>query len=181
MAPPRKRNPPEPGHRRQVYIRLPDDISDRIDAKAKAENRPINRVIINELASWPHFAGQAALGDQIRDMSTILARHGARLSAVELGEDLLRAVDETVTARTDSQLRAAVDKQRVIRAAMLESERRAARMERDQLAGQIKMLERQIAAIAALPDSALDRDRLPGLQDELARLQQAAVVAGDGK
>jgi hypothetical protein len=179
MAPPRK--PPEPGHRRQVFIRLPEDISERIDAKAKAEGRPINRVIINELASWPHFAGLAALGDQIRDMGVILARHGSRLSQVELGEDLLRAVDETVTARTDSQLRAAADRLRVIRAAMLESERRVANMEREQLAGQIKLLELKIAVIAALPDSALDKDRLPSLRDELARLQQAAVVAADGK
>lgn len=169
MAPPRK--PSEPAHRRQVFIRLPEDISARLDDKSRALARPINRVIIDELASWPHFAGQAALSDQIHDMGVVLAKYGARITQAELNDDLLRAVDETVAARTDSQLRAAADKQRVIRAAMLESERRVARMERELLAGQIKLLEGKIAAIAALPDSSLDKDDLPSLRDELSRLR----------
>jgi hypothetical protein len=179
MAPPRK--PAEPGRGHPIHVRLPTDIFDRVDAKAKAEGRPMNRIIINELAAFPHLDRQAKLGDHVRDLGVLLARYGARVTQVDLGEDLLRALDAALGARTDGALQPSLDRLRVIRAAMLESEQQVARTEREQLAGQIKMLELKIAAIAALPDSALDRDNLPSLRDELARLQRAAVVAADGK
>ena len=50
MAPPRKK-PPVPGQEREHKIRLPEDIAQRIEAKAKHEQRPQNRIIINELVA----------------------------------------------------------------------------------------------------------------------------------
>ena len=41
MAPPRKKQP-IPGQGREYKIRLPEDVAQRIEAKAKVEGRPQN-------------------------------------------------------------------------------------------------------------------------------------------
>ena len=97
LAPPRK--PPEPGHRRQIFVRLPEDIAARIDAKAAAQGVPLTRVIINELAHYPFLEMQRGFDKSLNDMKTTLAQYGARLTVTSLSDSILQAVDEIITAR----------------------------------------------------------------------------------
>ena len=48
----------EPGRINRVYLRLPSDVLERIEAKAKREGRPFNRILINELALFPISIGR---------------------------------------------------------------------------------------------------------------------------
>ena len=120
MAPPRKkRRAPGEGH--PVHLRLPTDVFERIEARAKEKGWPFNRVIINELASIPHLEEQAKLGQLTRDMEIILARYGARVTLADLTDELLRTLREMVKADDADNagvLRAKVAKVRVILAAM---------------------------------------------------------------
>ena len=122
---PPHRKPLEPGRTNRVYLRLPSDVLERIEAKAKREGRPFNRILVNELALFPHLDLQARLGELVRDMEAVLARYGSRITVTELNEALLRAVDEALAARTDGEVQQQLDRLRVIRCTMLESERRA--------------------------------------------------------
>lgn len=178
MAP--RRKPPEPGRTNRVNLRLPTDVFERIEAKAKGEGRPFHRIIVNELTLFPHLDRQARLGGLVRDMETVLARYGSRITVTELNEALLHAVDEALAAQTDGQLQPQLGLLREIRRTMLESERRAATHEREQLASRTGLLERQIREIEALPEDGRDPGALAGLKAELARLQQA-VAAGVGE
>jgi hypothetical protein len=108
---------------REFKLRLPPDVSDRIEQKAKAEGRPQNRVIINELASFPELEQQRGLGELVIEIQTVLARHGARIAWHDLADDLLNAVDAVLAAKTGGELQAAVERLRVGRLAMLRSER----------------------------------------------------------
>lgn len=122
MLPYRK---PEPGRTKRVYLRLPIDVLDRIEAKAKAEGRPFNRILTDELALFPRLDRQVRLGELVKDMEAILARYGSRITVTELNEALLHAVDEALAARTDDRLQQQLDRLRAICRTMLESERRA--------------------------------------------------------
>jgi hypothetical protein len=122
---PPHRKPPEPGRTSRVYLRLPSDVLERIEAKAKRERRPFNRILITEPAPFPHLDRRARLGELVKDMEAVLARYGSRITVTELNEALLHAVDEALAARTDDQLQQQLDRFRVIRRTMLESERRA--------------------------------------------------------
>jgi len=96
-------------------MRLPTDVFERIEARAKGEGRPFHRIIVDELALFPHLFRQARLGELVRDMETVLARYGSRITVTEVNEALLHAVDEALAARTDGQLQAQLDRLRVIR------------------------------------------------------------------
>ena len=124
MAPPRKTRR-APGEDHPVHLRLPPDVMKRIDAKTAKTGWPINRVVINELSQFPDLEGQAKLGALIRDMEVILAHYGARVTLAELGEPLLRAVDDVLGAKTDGERQARLDKLRVLRTVMLKNERTA--------------------------------------------------------
>jgi hypothetical protein len=163
-----------------VYLRLPTDVFERIEAKAKGSGRPFHRIIVEELSLFPHLDRQARFGELVRDMETVLARYGSRLTVTEFNEALLHAVDEALAARTDGRLQQQLDRLRVIRRAMLESERRATTHEDEQLVGRIGLLERQVREMEALPEDVQDRGTLAGLKAELARLQQT-VAAGVGE
>jgi hypothetical protein len=132
-----------------MYLRLPTDVVERIEAKAKGEGRPFNRILVNELALFPHLDRQARLGELVRDMETVLARYGSRITVTELNEALLHAVDEALAAETDAQLQPLLERLRVIRRTMLESERRVATLEDDQLAVASTSSKRQIREIEA--------------------------------
>jgi hypothetical protein len=119
---------------------LPTDVVERIEAKVKSERRPFNRILVDELALFPHLDRQARLGELVRNMETVLARYGSRITMTELNEALLHAVDEALAAETDAQLQPPLERLRVIRRTMLESERRS---QHEQLAGRIDLLERQ--------------------------------------
>ena len=107
---PPHRKPLEPGRTTRVYLRLPSDVLERIEAKAKREGRPFNRILINELALFPHLDRQARLGElNPETWRRCLARYGSRITTVtELNEALLHAVDEALAARTDGEAAAAL-------------------------------------------------------------------------
>jgi hypothetical protein len=163
-----------------VYLRLPTDVFERIETKAKGAGRPFHRIVVDELSLFPHLDRQARFGELVRDMETVLARYGSRLTVTESSEALLDAVDEALAARTDDQLQEQLDRLRVIRRAMLEGERRATTDEGEQLVGRIGLLEQQVREMEALPEEIQDRGALAGLRAELARLQQT-VAAGVGE
>jgi hypothetical protein len=117
MAPPRKKQP-APGQGREYKIRLPEDIAQRIEAKAKSEGRPQNRIIINELASVPDLEQTRNLATLVRDMEVVVARYAAQITSHDLSDRLLSAVDAVLNAEGGA-LTAAVEKLRVVRAGML--------------------------------------------------------------
>jgi hypothetical protein len=117
-----------------MYLRLPTDVVERIEAKAKGEGRPFNRILVDELVLFPHLDRQARLGELVRDMETVLARYGSHITVSELNGALLHAVDEALGAETDAELQPQLERLRVIRRSMLESERRVATLEHEQLA-----------------------------------------------
>lgn len=167
MAPPRK--PAEPGQTHPIHLRLPSDVFARVEADAKAEARPFNRIIVNDLAVVPSLKAQARLAELVSAMETTLAKYGRRITVADLGDDLLRAVDAALATKSAGELPAKLDALRVARAAMLEIDRRAAALERERRAAQIEAIDRQIEATEALPDSTLDKDNLPALKAERAR------------
>jgi hypothetical protein len=121
MAPPRRKQP-APGQGREYKIRLPEDVAQRIENKAKAEQRPQNRVIINELAAIPALEETRKQASLNRDMEIVVARYAARVTSIDLSEQLLSAVDSVINAQ-GSALAAAVEKLRVVRAGMLAHDR----------------------------------------------------------
>jgi hypothetical protein len=97
MAPPRRKQPAA-GQGHEYKIRLPGDVAERIEAKAKAEGRPQNRVIINELASVPDLEQTKKLATLVRDMEVVVARYAAQITSHDLSEQLLSAVDAVLHA-----------------------------------------------------------------------------------
>jgi len=125
MAPPRKKQrtaATRPG--REYKIRLPEDVADRIEQKAANEQRPQNRVIINELAAFPDLQKARDLAESVGDLKVLLAQHSARIMWLDLSVQLLSAVDGVLEAEGSNALQAAVDKLRVVRLAMLKSKPR---------------------------------------------------------
>jgi hypothetical protein len=103
---------------REYKLRLPEDIAERIEAKAKAEGRPQNRVVINELAEYPDLkktGGQ--LGEHLQFLEQLILKHSTRIKWQELSEELLNIVDEILTTQGAAQ-QVAIDKLRAVRNAM---------------------------------------------------------------
>ena len=115
MAPPRKLvEAAEPGRMHAVHVRLPNDVFMRLDARATAEGRSMNRVLADELAEFPSLEKQApGLDELLRKMRVIVAQHRAFVRLVEFNEGLLRAVDTLLGARTDEQRWVATDRLRL--------------------------------------------------------------------
>ena len=174
LSPPRK--PPEPGDRRQVFVRLPEDVATRIDAKAKAMRLPFNRIVINELAEHPYLEMQRGLDETLHDMKITLAQYGARLTVTSLSEGMLQAIDEIIAAPTAADRDAPLDKLRVLRSAMIKQWRQVTKMEREQQAAHIALMERQLAAVEKLPDGNILRDGIPGSRDRIEDLKRAQAV-----
>jgi hypothetical protein len=119
MAPPRKKRrltPERPG--REYKVRLPEDVAQRVEAKAKAQGWPQNRIIINELAAFPDLEQFRNIAERVREMEVLLARYGARVTWHDLSEELLNAVDAVLAAQGGA-LQAALDRLRVVRTGML--------------------------------------------------------------
>src|SRR6476469_5764381 len=85
MAPPRRKRE-KANERRFFKVGLPNDIAQRIEAKAKAEGRPQNRIIINDLARIPYLEQFEKLAEQVSDMGTVLARYSARVTSLEMSD-----------------------------------------------------------------------------------------------
>jgi hypothetical protein len=102
---------------REFKLRLPPDVSQRIEAKAKAEGRPQNRVIINELANIPYLEGRRDFEDAVEDMKIVLARYSTRIVVADLSDDLLRTLHEVLKAdemNNIGELRARLQRLRVL-------------------------------------------------------------------
>jgi hypothetical protein len=96
---------------------MPEDLAVWIEAKAKSEGRPQNRIIINALAVARSLEALPDLMTAVGDMKVTLAQYSSRITMHDLSDDLLRALD-TALAASGSAQQAALDKVRVIRAAM---------------------------------------------------------------
>ena len=118
MAPRRKKH--ATAQTRDFKLRMPEDISERIAAKAKEKGWPQNRVIINELADIPDLERYRDLASQVEVMREVLAKYGARITTLDLSEQLLAAVDVALKAEGGAQ-QAALDKLRVLRNAMMKT------------------------------------------------------------
>jgi hypothetical protein len=122
MAPPRKKKSTAPGEGRRYHFRLPEDVADRLEKKAKAENRSINRIAINELAAYPNLERYLDFANQLEDLKILIARYSARITQIEMTEGILRAVDDVLEAKA-GDLQSRVDRLRALRAAMVKTER----------------------------------------------------------
>jgi hypothetical protein len=122
MAPPRtKRLDPGEGHQLLVKLRLPPDVLEMIDAKARENGWTLNRTIINLLASLPHLDREARSVDAVRQLEILLHDMAARMTWLKIEDELLNAVDAALAAPANAP--AALDKLRAARAAMLLHER----------------------------------------------------------
>ena len=110
---------------REFKLRLPPDVSERIEAKAQEEGRPQNRVIINELADYPDLLQYRDLAYQVGEMRNVLAAYGSRVALAEFSKPMLQAIDAVLAAKTDSELQSRLDRLRVLRTAMIKTERAA--------------------------------------------------------
>ena len=119
MAPPRRKQR-SPHEGREYKLRIPEDIAKRIEAKAKKEQRPQNRVIVNELSSIPYLQAIGELRDQVEDMKIVLARYSKRVILGELSEEMLAVVDDVLQSEGGKR-EAFIDKLRVVRNAMLKA------------------------------------------------------------
>jgi hypothetical protein len=121
VAPRRKKTPPPSG--REFTIRLPEDIANRIRAKAEREIKPQNRIIINELAAYPRLEILEDVSTLASFMKNLYADYSSRIAWLDLSKDLLNAVDAVLKADGASALQAAVDKLRIQRNAMLQHQK----------------------------------------------------------
>ena len=102
---------------REFKLRLPEDVADRIEAKAKAEGRPQNRIIINELAAYPDLEKIGELREHVANLEALLLKYSVRLTWQELSDELLGAVDAVIKTQGSAQ-QVAIDKLRAVRNAM---------------------------------------------------------------
>jgi hypothetical protein len=107
-------------HIREYKLRLPQDIAERIEAKAEVERCAQNRVIINELAAHPDLERLRKFAELVGDMENTLARYGSEIVLHQLSGDLLDAIDGLLKAEGDA-VRAAVERVRTLRNAMLKT------------------------------------------------------------
>ena len=117
-----RRKEKKPAKGWEYKLRLPRDIAQRIEAKAKETGWPRNRVIINELAAYPRLERQSDLGEHIGELGNLIARYGARIEWLDLSEQLLAAVDAVLKAQGGVQ-QAAIDRLRAVRSVMLKREK----------------------------------------------------------
>jgi hypothetical protein len=105
---------------RDTKIRLPEEVAQDLEKISKETGAPMNRIIIDRLASYDgHAIDGGKLAERLRDLEILLARYGARLGSLELSEQLLAAVDGLLKAESSA---AAIDKLRAARAVMLKRE-----------------------------------------------------------
>ena len=136
MAPPRRKRE-KANERRFFKIALPEDIAARIEAKAKVEGRPQNRIIINELAAVPRLEQYEDYEEllvhhdnALERMEVTLAQYSGRIEWLDLSEKLVNAVDEVLITQGGAQ-QATIDRLRVIRTGMLAHERATKREGRE--------------------------------------------------
>jgi hypothetical protein len=115
----RQKKPVIPAYKqaREFKVRLPPEISKRIEDEAAKEGCSQSKIIVEDLRDIPDLRSQATALDLVGDMEHMLRRYGARLTYAELTDELLfaiRAADEANTAGKISELRAAMDQVNLI-------------------------------------------------------------------
>jgi hypothetical protein len=103
---------------REYKLRLPEDIAARIEAKAKDEARPQNRIIINELAAYPNLEKIGELRQHVADLEAVLLKYSSRLTWQELSDELISTVDELLKTTQGAAQQVALDKLFSVRNAM---------------------------------------------------------------
>jgi hypothetical protein len=109
---------------RDFRLRLPPDLSEEIEKESFDTGVPQNRIIINRLSRFGQNDRTVTLDGLINHMETLLAGYGTRLNNVELGEELLQAVDEALAAKPN-EIQAKLDKVRLARRGMQAIEQQA--------------------------------------------------------
>lgn len=175
--PARQRKKAVPAYKRgrEFKVILPPDISERIEREALEEGRPQSRIIINHLSRIPYLEMQRGFDETLGDMKAVLARYGARAAMGELSEAIKRALDEAAAAPTAAQREACFDSLLVLHRALAKHERGVAQAERDEQTAAIVLLEKQLAAIEALPAADPRRDELPGRRRTIEDLKRGAA------
>jgi HEAT repeat protein len=102
---------------REYKVRLPTDIGDRIEAKAKAEGWPQNRTVINLLAKYFDLEKIGTLADQLGHLENMLLKYGSRIAWQEMVEEYDACVDEVLKTQGAAQ-QVAIDKLRAVRKGM---------------------------------------------------------------
>jgi hypothetical protein len=127
MVKPRRKKAATPAFEkgREFKLRLPPDVSAWVEQRAADTGHPQSRVVIDSLASLDHLETLRDFNEAVGDMRVMLARYGARITMADLSDDLLRAVDAVLAAKTDGELQARLDKLRVLRIEMLKFEKTA--------------------------------------------------------
>ena len=76
MAPPRRKQR-SPHEGREFKLRIPEDIARRIEAKSKKQQRPQNRIVVDELSAIPRL-------EQYEDYEKLLLHHDNALARMEV-------------------------------------------------------------------------------------------------
>jgi hypothetical protein len=118
---PRRKHRETPSQGREFKLRIPQDVAAWIEAEAERQEKPMNRIIINSLADVPGLKRYRDFASQVEEMRNVLARYGARITTLDLSEQLIAAVDAVLKADGASAVQSAVDKLRVLRNAMLKT------------------------------------------------------------
>jgi len=108
-----------------VHLRLPTDVFEWVEKQAEKKCWPFNRVIINTLADYPDLERYRDFAYYLSDMKTVLAQYGSRITLAEFSEPMTQAIDAMLVAKTDGELQSRIDRLRVLRTAMLKTERAA--------------------------------------------------------
>jgi hypothetical protein len=124
MAPPRKKKR-APGEGHPVHLRLPTDVFQWVEKQAEKKGWPFNRVIINTLADFPDLERYRDFAYHLSDMKTVLAHYGSRITLAEFTEPMLQAIDAVLAAKTDGERQSRLDRLRVLRTAMIKTEKAA--------------------------------------------------------
>jgi hypothetical protein len=114
MAPPRKR-PRTPHEGVEFKLRVPDSIAKKIEARAKQEQRPMNRIVVNWLGEHERLEQFENFAELLRDLDVIVAQYGAEITRHKLTKELLAAVDTVLEGGAEKQ---AIDRLRAARITM---------------------------------------------------------------
>jgi hypothetical protein len=118
---PRKK--PASAQDRELKIRLPADVWQRVEAQAQDEGRPFNRIVINDLAAIPDLRQQRKLADHVGEMGNVLARYASEIVMHQLSGEMLNAIDALLKAEGGA-VSAAIERVRVLRNAMQATKRK---------------------------------------------------------
>jgi len=90
---------PAPPRAREYKVRLPADLADRVEARAKAETWPQNRTVINLLARYFDLENIGTLVEHLGHLDNMILKYSSRIEWQELTEEFLQIANEVVTTK----------------------------------------------------------------------------------